>query len=224
MATSEISLARRVVLLGPPGAGKGTQAKQILDAIPGVSHISTGDLFRRHQREGTELGKKAAEYMSQGALVPDEVTIAMVLNQTLPPDSPDGFLLDGFPRNLNQAQSLDDALNSESIGIDRVVHMMVPVEELVKRLGGRMICRQCQVPYHRDNAPPKAEGVCDSCGGEVYQRDDDKPEAIRTRIQVYQNETQPLVDYYRQQGNIVDVDGIGPVEEVKVRLMEALKI
>ena len=221
---SETSLAKRVVLLGPPGAGKGTQAKQILDALPGVDHISTGDIFRRHQREGTELGRKAAEYMSQGVLVPDEVTIAMVLQQVLPPESPGGFLLDGFPRNLNQARSLDDALKGQTIGIDRVVHMVVPAEELVKRLGGRMICRQCQAPYHRDNAPPKTEGACDSCGGEVYQRDDDKPEAIRVRIQVYEDETQPLVDYYREQGNLADVNGIGPVEEVGVRLMEALKI
>ena len=217
-------LAKRVVLLGPPGAGKGTQAKQILEALPDVSHVSTGDLFRRHQREGTELGKKAAEYMSQGVLVPDEVTIAMVLEQVLPPGSPGGFLLDGFPRNLKQAQSLDDALTGKSIGIDRVVHMVVPAEELLTRLSGRMICRQCQAPYHQQNAPPKTEGVCDFCGGEVYQRDDDKPEAIRVRIQVYEDETRPLVDYYRGQGNLSDVDGIGPVDEVKVRLMEALKI
>ncbi len=211
-------------MLGPPGAGKGTQAKQILGTIPGVSHISTGDLFRRHQREGTELGKKAAEYMSQGTLVPDEVTIAMVLQQVLPPESAGGFLLDGFPRNLNQAQSLDDALKGESSGIDRVVHIVVPTEELVKRLGGRMTCRQCQVPYHRDNAPPKAEGVCDACGGEVYRRDDDRPEAITARIQVYDDETRPLSDYYREQGNLSDVDGTGPVDQVRLRLMKALKI
>jgi len=216
--------ARRLILLGPPGAGKGTQAKGILERTPAAVHIASGDLFRYHQREGTPLGLKAAEYMSQGLLVPDEITVAMVLERIQPPLTSEGFLLDGFPRNLHQARALDEALEGRGLRIDKVIHVIVPIEELVKRLSGRLICRQCQTPYHVDNAPPQKRDVCDSCGGQLYQREDDTAEAVRVRIQVYQDETRPLVDYYKQVNKLVDVDGIGTVEDVGQRLSEALKI
>ena len=222
-ALQQRATARRLILLGPPGAGKGTQAKMVLEGIPGAVHIASGDLFRYHRREGTPLGLKAAEYMSQGLLVPDEITITMVLERIQPPLTSQGFLLDGFPRNLLQARALDEALEARGLRIDKVIHIIVPTEELVRRLSGRLICRQCQVPYHLDNAPPKQEGTCDRCGGELYQRDDDTTEAVKVRIQVYQDETRPLVEYYRLVEKLVDVDGIGTVEEVGQRLTGALK-
>ena len=208
--------------MGPPGAGKGTQAKIVLAGIPGAEHIASGDLFRYHQREGTPLGLKAAEYMSQGLLVPDEITIAMVLERVLPPGGRDGFLLDGFPRNLAQAGALDETLDGRGLKIDKAFHIIVPTEELVLRLSGRLVCRECQAPYHVDNAPPKVQGVCDRCGGQLYQREDDTSDAVRVRIQVFQDETQPLVEYYRRSGKLVDVDGMGTMEEVAQRLVEAL--
>ncbi len=211
----------RALLLGPPGAGKGTQAKMLAESL-GVPHVASGDLFRYHQRQGTPLGLKAAEYMSQGLLVPDEITIAMVLERILPPLGQVGFLLDGFPRNLVQAQALDEALAGRGQALNRVVLIRVPQEELIKRLSGRLVCRQCQAPYHRDNASPKTPGKCDLCGGELYQRQDDTPEAVRVRIQVYQNETEPLVAFYSRSEKLVAVDGMGTVEEVGQRLLRSL--
>ena len=211
-----------LILLGPPGAGKGTQAKMLAEDL-GVAHIASGDLFRYHQRKGTPLGLKATEYMSHGLLVPDEITIAMVLEQVSPPVGPKMFLLDGFPRNLVQAWALDEALADRGQEVDRAVLMRVPREELVRRLGGRLVCRQCQAPYHKETSPPATPGVCDLCGGELHQRQDDTPEAVRVRIQVYQDETEPLIEYYRQAGKLVEVDGEGTVGEVGQRLLVSLQ-
>ena len=213
---------KRLVLMGPPGAGKGTQAKMVAEAIGG-SHIASGDLFRSHQSRGTPLGKKAMEYMNHGLLVPDEVTIAMVLEEITPPRGQRGFLLDGFPRNLVQARTLDEALAGRGDRIDKALLLEVPVEELVQRLSGRLVCRQCQAPYHRDTAAPKEPDVCDLCGGALYQREDDSPEAVRVRLRVYQDETEPLVGYYNKAGALVTVDGVGKVEEVGQRLLSGIQ-
>ncbi len=209
------------MLLGPPGAGKGTQAKVLSEKLR-ISHIASGDLFRYHQRQGTPLGLKALEYMTAGLLVPDEITIAMVMDQVLPPLGKRSYLLDGFPRNLNQAEALDEALASRGQRIDRVIYMRLPLGEAVKRLSGRLVCRQCQSPFHGDSAPPKSPNICDHCGGELYQREDDAPEAVQVRLQVYTDETQPLVDYYRRAGTLDEVDAQGAVKEVQHRLMESL--
>ena len=214
--------ANRLILLGPPGAGKGTQAKALAGRLD-VPHVASGDLFRHHQQQGTPLGVKALEYMTQGMLVPDEITIAMVLERILPPLAQNGFLLDGFPRNLVQADALDQSLAGRGLEITKTILIKVPVDELVTRLSGRLVCRQCQAPYHKETTPPKNPDVCDSCGGELYQRQDDTPEAIRTRIQVYEDETQPLVEYYDRDNCLAEVDGVGGVEEISRRLLQALQ-
>ena len=214
--------ANRLILLGPPGAGKGTQAKTLAGRLD-VPHVASGDLFRSHQQQGTPLGVKALEYMTQGMLVPDEITIAMVLERILPPLAQKGFLLDGFPRNLIQAEALDQALAGRGLAITKTILISVPSDELVVRLSGRLVCRQCQTPYHRETTPPKTPEVCDSCGGQLYQRQDDTPEAIRTRIQVYEDETQPLVEYYSRDNCLVEVDGVGGVEEISRRLVQSLQ-
>ena len=212
----------RLILLGPPGAGKGTQAKMLAETL-GVPHIASGDLFRYHQTKGMPLGLKAMEYMSQGMLVPDEITIAMVLEKVLPPLGQNKFLLDGFPRNLVQAQALDEAIAGRGYQIDQVIHIQVPEEKLVGRLSNRWVCRACQAPYHGETAPPNTAGTCDLCGGELYQRQDDAPDAVKVRIQVYHNQTQPLIDYYRQAGKLAHVDGVGTVKEVGERVLRSLQ-
>lgn len=212
----------RAVLLGPPGAGKGTQAKLLAQRL-NIPHIASGDLFRTHQERGTPLGLKAREYMERGVLVPDEITIAMVLEHILSLDRDEGFILDGFPRNLNQAEALDRALRERGRELDRVLYIRVSEGELVRRLSGRLVCRRCQTPYHLESSPPRNPGRCDVCGGELYQREDDTPEAVRRRIQVYQTETAPLVEYYRRAGKLVEVEGEGPLEEVNRRLLESLR-
>ena len=217
-----VSCANRLILLGPPGAGKGTQAKTLAGRLD-VPHVASGDLFRHHQQQGTPLGVKALEYMTQGMLVPDEITIAMVMERILPPLAQNGFLLDGFPRNLIQAEALDQALAGRGQEITKTILIKVPVDELVTRLSGRLVCRQCQAPYHKETTPPKTPYVCDFCGGELYQRQDDTPEAIRTRIQVYEDETQPLVEYYDRDNCLAEVDGVGGVEEISRRLLQALQ-
>ena len=214
--------ATRLLLLGPPGAGKGTQAKLLAEELS-ISHIASGDLFRHHEREGTPLGIKAMEYMTQGLLVPDEITIAMVLEQVLPPAGQTAFLLDGFPRNLVQARTLDEALEGRGRGIDRTILIQVAAEELVRRLSGRLVCRQCEAPYHSDTAPPNTTDRCDLCGGELYQRQDDTPEAVTTRIRVYQEETEPLKGYYARSGKLVEVDGHGTAGEVTQRILKSLQ-
>lgn len=209
--------AKRLILAGPPGSGKSTQAKMLAESL-GIEHIASGDLFRSHQQQGTPLGIKAAIYMSQGLLVPDEVTIAMVLERIQLPSYQDGYLLDGFPRNLVQAQ----ALEASSYDIDKVLLIMVPHEELVRRLGGRLVCRQCQSPHDRSPTVSEAPEKCSLCGGELYQREDDTPEAVSVRVQVYQEETAPLVEYYTNAGKLVSVNGVGAVDEIARRLQESV--
>lgn len=184
-----------VVFLGAPGAGKGTQAADVARKLNMV-HISSGDLFRQALGKGTELGKKAKSYMERGELVPDEVTTQMVLERLAVPDCARGVILDGFPRNLAQAQSLDKALKQQKKDVDKVILLEVSDEELIKRLSGRWICRNCQAVYHIMNSPPKMAGKCDKCGGELYQRPDDNVETIKNRLEVYAAQTAPLIDYY----------------------------
>ncbi len=211
----------RIVLLGPPGAGKGTQAGALAKS-QSVPHIATGDLFREHQQKGTELGQLARTYMEKGQLVPDQVTIQMVSLRLDQPDAARGMVLDGFPRTIAQAKALDDLLKQRTAKLDKVLYIRVSEEELVQRLGGRLICRNCQTPYNLVSAPPKVEGVCDRCGGPLYQRADDTPEAVRTRIRVYLKETTPLIDYYQRQKTLVEVDGEREIDQVGKALAAAL--
>ena len=201
-----------VILMGPPGSGKGTQAANLAAKL-GVSAVSSGDLFRDHQRRNTELGQLARSYMEQGVYVPDDVTIGMIMEWINDPDHSAGFVLDGFPRTQAQAQALDDAL-TERGGIDHVVLISVSDNELVRRLGGRVICSDCQIPYNLNTSPPEVEGKCDECDGSLYQRDDDKTEVVTRRIEVYNQETQPILDYYRQAGILSEVEGEQSVELV----------
>lgn len=212
-----------VVLLGAPGAGKGTQAAILLSQL-GVVHVASGDLFRRALEEKTELGLLARSYMEKGELVPDEVTINMVLERIRQRDCADGVLFDGFPRTLSQAEALDDKLADEGRQIDRVVYIEVPAEELVERLSGRWICRECQAPYHEQSSPPKNAGRCDICGGELYQRADDKEETVRERLKVFFSQTVPIVDYYDRQGKMVRVDGNRGIDEVGATITEMLRV
>lgn len=210
----------RVVLLGPPGAGKGTQAARLADAL-GLPRVSSGDLFRDHQSRDTPLGRLARSYMERGALVPDDVTIEMVMDWVDAPGRGDQFLLDGFPRTVDQAGALERALESKG-GLDRVVYMNVKKGELIARLGGRLVCRSCQATYHVRQSPPRKPGTCDRCGGELYQRDDDSPEAVNKRIEVYMQQTEPLVAWYRERSILTEIDGQGSIEEVGRRLLHAL--
>ena len=210
-----------IIFLGAPGAGKGTQAANAAREL-GLVHIASGDLFRQALEEGTELGLKAKSYMEKGVLVPDQITIGMVLERISAPDCQAGAILDGFPRNLEQAQALDEALSREGKAIDKVIYIKVPEEELLKRLSGRWICRNCQTPYHATNSPPKVRGKCDECGGELYQRLDDTEESIRKRLEVYSDETAPLIDYYTQRGKLVEIDGEGDVDVVGRRIVATL--
>ena len=209
-----------VILMGPPGSGKGTQATNLAEKL-GVSAVSSGDLFRDHQRRNTELGQLARSYMERGVYVPDDVTIGMITEWINAPEHSGGFVLDGFPRTQAQAQALDDAL-SERGGIDCVVLISVSDEELVRRLGGRIICGECQIPYNLNTSPPKTEGKCDLCEGRLYQRDDDKAEVVARRIEVYNEETQPILDYYRESGILSDVDGERDVNSVGEALYAAV--
>ena len=217
----------RLALFGPPGAGKGTQAQLLVDQLA-IPHISSGDLFRHHLREETPLGLRAAEYMRQGVLVPDELTIDIVLERVMAINSKDGFILDGFPRNRNQAQVLDHALDRRARGLDKVVYIEVSEQELVRRLAGRFSCRECQAPHSIPQDPSVAGGGpvpdlrCDRCSGELYQREDDRPEAVQKRIEVYQSETLPVLDYYRERGVLADVAGADSVEGVNQSVLAAL--
>jgi adenylate kinase len=212
----------RIVLVGPPGAGKGTQAAFLAKNL-GIPHISTGDLFRANISQGTELGKQAKAYMDAGKLVPDEVTIGMAKDRMEQPDAANGFLLDGFPRNVSQAEALDEMLKAEGMKLDAVLDLEVPEDEVVKRIAGRRICRNdSSHVFHVTYKQPKSEGVCDVCGGELYQRDDDSEETVRTRLEVYHTQTEPIIDYYAAQGLVVTISALGKVEEVTGRAMEAL--
>ncbi|MGI5377516.1 adenylate kinase [Streptomyces sp. CA-251387] len=213
----------RIVLVGPPGAGKGTQAAFLAKNLS-IPHISTGDLFRANISQQTELGKLAKSYMDAGNLVPDEVTIGMAKDRMEQPDAEGGFLLDGFPRNVSQAEALDEMLQSESMKLDAVLDLEVPEEEVVKRIAGRRICRKdSSHVFHVTYSRPKKEGVCDVCGGELYQRDDDSEETVRKRLEVYHTQTEPIIDYYKAQGLVVTISALGKVEEVTARAMEALQ-
>jgi len=209
-----------LILLGPPGSGKGTQAERLKEQLR-LPHVASGDLFRENIGNETELGLLAKGYIDRGQLVPDDVTIAMVRDRLRRPDCDQGAILDGFPRTQAQAQGLDRMLADMGRRLDGVLYIAVPDEELVRRLSGRWICRQCQTPYHAIFSPPAREGVCDACGGELYQRDDDKPETVRARLKVYHQQTSPLIDYYRQAGLLVEVDGAGDIETVSAALLKA---
>ncbi len=185
-------------------------------------HISSGDLFRQALEQRTELGKQVKAYMEKGALVPDEITIQMVMERLSATDGENGVILDGFPRNLPQAEALGGAVGEQGKAIDKVIYIKVPEEELIKRLSGRWLCRQCQAVYNTVNSPPRIEGKCDKCGGELYQRPDDKPETVKKRLDVYFAETAPLIDYYRRQGTLMTVEGEGSVEEVTRRIVATL--
>ncbi|WP_405784321.1 adenylate kinase [Streptomyces sp. NBC_01378] len=213
----------RIVLVGPPGAGKGTQATRLAEKLR-IPHISMGDLFRANISQQTELGQLAKSYMDAGNLVPDEVTIAMAKDRLEQPDAKGGFLLDGFPRNVSQAQALDDLLQTEGSKLDAVLDLEVPEEEVIKRIAGRRICRKdSSHVFHVSYSPPKTEGVCDICGGELYQRDDDSEETVRKRLEVYHTQTEPIIDYYQAQGLVVTISSQGPVDEITQRVLEALK-
>jgi len=211
-----------IIFLGAPGAGKGTQAAKVAREL-GLVHIATGDLFRQALEKGAELGIKAKSYMERGELVPNRLTIAMVLEQLPAPEGKRGIILDGFPRNREQAEALDKALAAQRRVVDKVVYIKVSEGELMKRLGGRWICRQCQTPYHITSSPPRVRGRCDKCGGELYQRPDDGEESIKKRLRVYLAETTPLIDYYTRAGKLLEVDGEGEVAEVARRITTALK-
>ncbi|BBA99560.1 putative adenylate kinase [Actinacidiphila reveromycinica] len=213
----------RIVLVGPPGAGKGTQAAFLAKNLS-IPHISTGDLFRANISQGTDLGKQAKAYMDAGDLVPDEVTIGMAEDRLDQPDAAGGFLLDGFPRNEQQARALDVYLARHEIALDGVLDLEVPEEEVVKRIAGRRICRNDgSHVFHVEYKQPKEEGVCDECGGELYRRDDDAPDKVRNRLEIYHRETEPIIDYYKKQGLVVTISALGAVAEVTTRAMTALR-
>lgn len=212
----------RIVLVGPPGAGKGTQAQFIASHLS-IPKISTGDIFRANVSGNTSLGQKAKEYMDRGDLVPDEVTIAMVRDRLAEEDAQEGFLLDGFPRNVPQAETLKKILSEMDRKLDLVLELVVDDDEVVRRLSGRRTCRKCGRIWHVAFDPPTKDGVCDNCGGELFQRDDDREETIRHRLEVYQEQTAPLASFYADEGILVGLDATGPVEEVTERALAALR-
>jgi adenylate kinase len=211
-----------IVFLGAPGAGKGTQAAIVAQELKLV-HVASGDLFRQAIEQKTDLGLKAKSYMEKGVLVPDEITIQMILERISALDCKVGVILDGFPRNLEQAEALDRALLEQTEAIDKVIYIKVSEEELIRRLSGRWICRSCQTPYHAVSSPPKVWGKCDKCGGELYQRPDDTVETVKKRLEVYFAQTNPLIGYYTRAGKLLEVAGEGEVNEVGRRIIAALQ-
>ncbi len=203
----------KIIMLGAPGAGKGTQAKMIADKY-GVPHISTGDIFRANIKNGTELGMEAKKYMDQGLLAPDELTVRILLDRVAQDDCKNGYVLDGFPRTIPQAEVLDSELTKLGDHIDYAINVDVPDENIVKRMSGRRACLTCGATYHIEHVPPKKEGICDVCGSELVLRDDDKPETVKNRLNVYHEQTQPLIDFYTEKGVLKTVDGTVPMEEV----------
>ena len=215
-------MSRKIyILLGAPGAGKGTLAKLISQEV-GLAHIASGDLFREALAKKTELGLESKKYMDAGELVPDEITIEMILQRISRPDCDRGLLLDGFPRTVGQARALDEALSKRDESITKALSLEVSDEEVVRRLSGRWICRECQTPYHQTNMPPKVKGVCDKCGGELYQRDDDREDTVRSRLDVYNKQTRPVIDYYDTIDKLSRFDGEGRAEEVASRLLTVI--
>lgn len=210
-----------VVLLGPPGAGKGTQAARIVEKY-GVPHISTGDIFRANIKAGTELGKRAQEYMNRGELVPDELVVEIATDRLAADDCKEGFLLDGFPRTVFQAEKLDEFMASKGRKIEHVLNIEVGRDDLMARLTGRRVCKSCGASFHVVNIPPKQEGICDNCGAELVQRADDNEETASNRIEVYNRETKPLIDYYEKAGNIVNIDGGKAAEDVFTAIADRL--
>ena len=211
----------KIIMLGAPGAGKGTQAKMIAEKY-NIPHISTGDIFRANIKNGTELGMKAKSFMDKGELVPDELTVSMLLDRVGQPDCKDGYVLDGFPRTIPQAEELDRALSGRNEKIDFAIDVDVPDENIVKRMAGRRACLKCGATYHMEHIPPKKEGICDSCGSELVLRDDDKAETVLKRLQVYHDQTQPLIDFYTRKGILKTVDGTQDMKDVFAAIVEIL--
>lgn len=211
----------KIIMLGAPGAGKGTQAKMIAEkyALP---HISTGDIFRANIKNGTQLGMEAKKYMDQGQLVPDELTVKILLDRVAQKDCENGYVLDGFPRTIPQAEVLDEALTKLGESIDYAIDVDVPDENIVKRMGGRRACVNCGATYHIEHVPPKAEGICDKCGEKLILRDDDKPETVKNRLKVYHDQTQPLIDFYTAKGVLRTVDGTVDMNDVFAAIVSIL--
>ncbi|MCF0143335.1 MAG: adenylate kinase [Parasporobacterium sp.] len=211
----------KIIMLGAPGAGKGTQAKMIAEKYT-IPHISTGDIFRANIKEGTELGNKAKGFMDQGLLVPDELVVDLVVDRLSWEDAKNGYVLDGFPRTIPQAEALTAALAAKGEKVDFAINIDIPDENIINRMGGRRACVQCGATYHIVNIPPKTEGICDKCGAELILRDDDKPETVKKRLDVYHEQTQPLIEYYSAQGVIRDVDGTVDMMDVFAAITNVL--
>lgn len=211
-----------LILLGPPGAGKGTQAAKITEKYH-IPQISTGDIFRENIKNGTELGQKAQEYMNRGELVPDCLVITIAINRLKEADCKDGFLLDGFPRTIEQAKALDQYLAKHHKKIDHVLYVFAETELIMKRMSGRVVCRNCGASYHTVTLPPHKEGICDLCGGELFHREDDKPEIVRQRMEVYKAQTRPLIEYYKEAGTLISLDGIKDVDVLFAEIEEHLR-
>lgn len=211
----------KIIMLGAPGAGKGTQAKMIADKY-GVPHVSTGDIFRANIKNGTQLGMEAKKYMDQGLLVPDELTVKILLDRVAQDDCRNGYVLDGFPRTIPQAKVLDDALSKLGETIDYAIDVDVPDENIIHRMSGRRACLACGATYHIAHVPPKQEGICDRCGKELVLRDDDKPETVKNRLEIYHEQTQPLIDFYTEKGVLKTVDGTVPMNEVFEAIVKIL--
>ena len=211
----------KIIMLGAPGAGKGTQAKMIAEKYQ-IPHVSTGDIFRANIKNGTELGMDAKKYMDQGLLVPDELTVKILLDRVAQEDCVNGYVLDGFPRTIPQAEVLDEALTKLGEKIDYAINVDVPDENIVRRMSGRRACLKCGATYHIEHIPPKQEGICDSCGSELVLRDDDKPETVQNRLKVYHEQTQPLIDFYTARGVLKTVDGTVDMKEVFTAITDIL--
>ena len=211
----------KIIMLGAPGAGKGTQAKMIAEKY-GLPHISTGDIFRANIKNGTELGKEAKEYMDKGLLVPDELTVRLLLDRVAQDDCKNGYVLDGFPRTIPQAEVLDEKLSELGEKVDYAINVDVPDENIVNRMSGRRACLNCGATYHIVSIPPKKEGICDVCGSALVLRDDDKPETVQNRLKVYHDQTQPLINFYEKKGVLRSVDGTLPMEEVFTAITKIL--
>lgn len=219
---SEVRIEMKIIMLGAPGAGKGTQAKMIAEKYH-IPHVSTGDIFRANIKNGTELGMEAKKYMDKGQLVPDELTVKILLDRVAREDCRDGYVLDGFPRTIPQAQVLEEALAERDEKVDYAINVDVPDENIVRRMAGRRACLKCGATYHVEHIPPRQEGICDTCGSELVLRDDDKPETVLKRLQVYHNQTQPLIDFYTSRDVLRTVDGTADMKDVFAEIVKVLE-